>query len=480
MLIATLLSPVMAASLDVYPGDDVVTLTESLSAGSEVIFHDGTYGLTEALYLYEALGTADQPIVLRAAEGEAPVLEMTELGNSYLLRVEESAHVQIQGLTFRGADGWEDSGLTGVQILGSDFVTLADCEITRVNSTAVYVAYDTEGVAITGNHIHAVGSSSAIYVGHSDASYFSIDPVITGNWIHDVGDEYDWGIYLAAGTQGATVRDNVLYDIRQYGVHVNATSLGDANTVEGNAIWNITGADRALGMEIDGPAVVRNNLVFRIDGFGVYTRNNGFDQFEDVVISFNTVADTAEWAIYINDWAGRPGMVFANNAVANPTGYAIYAGDEHTDAGNYISANVVTGLIDGLEDMDGAYWPGGGYDDYADVEGWDFYPVSGSNLVNSADPAGEAWVPQADFNGAPREGDAPDVGAYEYSSGDNPGWAIREGFKDLTLDEASGEQVTGGGCCSKDESSTEAGLLLLPGLLLGMGVRRRRGQRPRG
>ncbi len=480
MLTLALLSPALAAVLDVYPGDDIATLTESLSAGSEVIFHEGTYHLGGPLYLYEALGSADQPIVLRAAEGSAPVLELPEEGGSYLLRVEESSYVQVQGLTFQGAAGWEEGGMTGVQILGSDFVSLEGCEITRVNSTAVYVAYDTEGVSITDNYIHGVGSSSAIYVGHSDASYFSIDPVIAGNWIHDIGDEYDWGIYLAAGTQGAVVRDNVLYDIRQYGIHVDATSLGAANTVEGNAVWNITGADRALGLEIRGPAVVRNNLIFQIGGFGIYSREDSFEQLESVVLSFNTVADTDEWGVYLSDWAGLPGMVFANNAVANPTGYAIYAGEGEIDATNYIASNVATGLVDGLDGVDGAYWPGGGYEDFADVEGWDFYPAGDSQLIDSADASGEAWVPQVDFNGAPREGDAPDVGAYEYSSSGNPGWAIREGFKDLSLDDSGGTQVTGGGCCDKDGGSTEGGLLLLPGLLLGMGVRRRRGRLRRG
>ena len=58
--------------------------------------------------------------------------------------------------------------------------------------------------------------------------------------------------------------------------------------------------------------------------------------------------------------------------------------------------------------------PGGGYADFVDTENWDFYPNGDSDLVNSGDPSSEAWVPETDFNGVPRDGDAPDVGAYEF------------------------------------------------------------------
>jgi hypothetical protein len=456
-----------AASLDVYPGDDIVTLTESLTAGSEVVFHAGTYTLESSLY-WTGEGTAQAPIVLRAADGEAPVIEIAD--GSYLARVEAASWVTIQGLSFQGAAGWEESSLGGLQILGSNNVTLSDCEISQVVSTGIYVAYDSSNISITGNHIHDVASSTAVYVGHSDASYFVLDSEISYNWIHDIGDEYDYAIYLAAGTQGATVQHNVIYNINTYGVRLDSTELGDRNTLEGNVIWNV----RDMGIDAAGPALVRNNLVFNVDGYGIYARNNGYDTLADLVISFNTVANTGDWGVVLNDWAGREGMVFANNAVSNPIGWGVYGDDEHTDEGNYISGNVVTGLVEGFADRAGAIVAGGGFDDFSDAENWDFYPVSGSHLVNTADPSSEAWVPQVDFNGAPREGDTPDVGAYEYDGASNPGWAIREGFKDLSLEAGSGDQVTGGGCCGKNDEAAEAGLFLLPGLLFGAGLRRRR------
>jgi len=469
------LSAAQAASLDVYPGDDIYTLTQSLSAGSEVVFHDGTYAIESGLYL-TGQGTEGEPITLRAADGERPVLEMVD--GSYVIRVEDATHLTLEGLVVRGGDGAEETGLTGIQLLNVSNVTVADCEIVNVPSTGLYVAYDSRDVTLRGNRVHDILSSTAIYIGHSDASYLSSNVTIEGNWIHDIGDGYDYGVYLAAGTSGSTVRDNVIYGVNGYGVYFNSTEYGDPNVIEANAIWNISHPDGGgSGIGAEGTAQVRNNLVFNIEGYGIYSRNNGSDTLEDLVISFNTVGNTDGWGVRLDDWAGRPGMVFANNAVANPTGYALYAGDKHIGPDNYLSSNVVTGLVDGFDDFEGAFEAGAGFDDFSDVEGWDFYPVTGSALINNADPSSDAWVPQTDFNGAPREGDAPDVGAYEYSSGSNPGWAIREGFKELGLDNADGEQVTGGGCCEKNEESTEAGLLLLPGLLMGAAARRRRRKR---
>ena len=84
--------------------------------------------------------------------------------------------------------------------------------------------------------------------------------------------------------------------------------------------------------------------------------------------------------------------------------------------------------------------------------------------------AAGALVPQLDFNRAPRQGNAPDVGATAYVGEGNPGWAIREAFKETGYSAGAGEEV-GGGCCG-DKGKSEAGLLLLP--MLGLGALRRR------
>ena len=135
----------------------------------------------------------------------------------------------------------------------------------------------------------------------------------------------------------------------------------------------------------------------------------------------------------------------------------------HADPHGLWGVGTSIGLADG-------YVAGGGFDDFVDPEGWDLYPTGDSHLKDAADPSGDTWVPELDFKGAPRQGNAPDVGAYEYVGEGNPGWAIREAFKETGYSAGAGEEV-GGGCCG-DKGKSEAGLLLLP--MLGLGALRRR------
>ena len=93
-------------------------------------------------------------------------------------------------------------------------------------------------------------------------------------------------------------------------------------------------------------------------------------------------------------------------------------------------------------------------------------------LLNTADPSGEHYIPEIDFNGVPRDGAAPEIGAYEWDGANNPGWQIREGFKTYDLDSNVSEEVVSEGCCANNDSPEKA-LVLLPILLLAH--RRRRG-----
>lgn len=459
-----------AATVDVYPGDDIVSLTASLNAGDEFVFHDGTYALA-SYPTWTGLGTADAPIVLRAADGATPILEVAS--GWVVATVNASTFLEIRGLRFQFASTWEADSYIGLYIDESSDITLTDCTITQVAGALLYVTGNSSRLTITGNHLYGNLEGHGIYLGCSDASCWVSDSTLSQNWIHDVAYEYGSGIHLDQGGQGNTLADNVIYDIGYRALSVYSTEGGEPNVVEGNAIWNAYD----VGINVRGSALVRNNVVFNIDGLGIKSEDNGRDTLDDVVISFNTVTNTTGYGVSIADWVGRSGNVLANNAVCNPTGYGVSyedSADTGTADTSVLRHNVVCGLVDGLDALDGSFLAGGGYDDFSDAEGWDFYPSSGSNLVNAGDPAGETWVPETDFNGVARQGDAPDVGAYERTDSSNPGWDFQEGFKSLELSSGGGEEV--GGCCdSKDKSSAA---LILPLLSLGwLGRRRHRGSR---
>ncbi len=467
MITLLLLPKVFAAEVEVSPGDDIATLTASLVAGSEIVFNDGVYPITSAL-TWTGQGTAEAPIVLRAKDGATPILEIGV--DAWIgAYINGATYLEVRGLTFRGAEGWESDNAYGVEINSSSNITITDCDIGELGSTLLYLAGNNTDLTITNNHLHDSVSGAGIYIGCSDVSCWTASSTISGNWIHGLQGTSALGIYLAPGGQGNTINDNVIHDTNYRGMRVDSTEYGDPNVVEGNVLWNVN----EVGIDVRGGSRVRNNIVFNVDGIGIRSAANDRDTLDDVVISFNTVVNTTGYGVYIEEWDGRTGNVLANNAICNPTGYGLYVEDEgdtgEVELGLH-TGNLVCGLTDVPESLAETYAAGAGYDDFTDPEGWDFYPATGSHLKDAADPSGEAWVPDADFNGAPRDGESPDVGAYEWVGDGNPGWAIQEDFKETGYSSGPGEEV-GGGCCG-DKGEKSAVFLVLP--VLGVGLRRRR------
>ena len=455
-----------AASVEVSPGDDIATLTASLGPGDEIVFDDGTYPISTTLY-WSGVGTADAPITLRAKDGAAPIIQ--ETGAYLIVDIEDSSYITIDGIAFQGDDAYGVS--YGVYIKDSTNITVKNCEIATTSSTLLYLDGTDTDLDISHNQIHDTTSGSGIYAGCSDASCWTESSTFSNNWIHDIASTYSDGFQLSPGGQGNTITDNVIHDVAYRGLRVDSTEYGDPNTVERNVIWNAND----VGLDVRGGSRVRNNIVFNITGIGIKTADNDRDTLDDVVISFNTVVNTTGYAADIEDWAGRTGNVFANNALCNPTGYSIAIADSgDTGQSDYglIENNLVCGLVDVPDVLATSYASGAAYDDYVDPEVWDFYPTHSSHLVDAADPSGTTYVPDDDFNGAARSGDHPDIGAYEWVGEGNPGWAISEDFKDLSIDVSGADAEVGGGCCGGKDSSSGA-VFLLPLVGLGWTLRRR-------
>jgi hypothetical protein len=456
-----------AASVEVKPGDDIRALTAALTPGTEIVFHGGTYSIDGPLDL-TGTGTAAAPIVLRAAEGETPVIELTD--GWVVMQFHEGGFVNISGLTLKGAQSLIDAegNFGGLRLEKVTDVTVTDCIIRDITGTGLSLDGDNKNITVRHVEITNLLYGSGISVGCYDASCWTQDSVLDNNWIHGVLRE-DGGAYIAwfgPGTQNVTFSNNVMHDNPGRGLQIESTESGPQNIIEGNVIWNVGDA----GMYLRGAAIVRNNIVFDVTGRGLRL-NAGDRVLEKLVVTHNTVARTTDWGVELSGWAGAPEMVFANNAVTNTTGYGIHVDEGQVDENNYLSNNLVTGLVEGLDLFPDAVVPGGGSADYADFNGNDFYPGDSSLGLDGGDPASGAWVPPQDFNGSNRDGAAPDIGAYELVASTNPGWTIQPGFKEL-VDDPNGEGQNLGGCCKKD-ADPSAAIVLLP--LLGWARRRRRG-----
>lgn len=465
----TFLGMALAADVLIKPGNNISGLTSSLLPGDIVQFEPGTYDLPNPITL-TGLGTEAEPIIFRPFE-EGSLVEFRNTAYGYGIEIRDSTFIILEGITVTGDENAEYNGYSGILVSNSSDVTVKDCVVHDVWNTGIRVDGDASRLTIEHNEVYNLGNGSALYVGCGDASCWMQDSFVRNNLFHDVVYE---GIHLDPGTQNVVLTDNVVFRTGSRGVYLGPTELGPPNVFEGNAVWQTEGD----GIHIEGSAQVRNNIVFEAKGDGIYTNNTDRNGLVDVVISHNTVARTDGYGAYLEDFYEASGMVFSNNAIANPTGYGLRWDDEfeylQVASTNYITNNIVTGLVEGFDEL--AYPTfilyGGGYNDFADAESFDFYPRSGSTLVDVGDASGDAYIPALDFNGVAREGDKPDVGAYEFSSGTNPGWVLQEDFKVVGANAGAGAYDVGGGCCGGGKG--DEAILFLPLLGLGVLARRRR------
>lgn len=470
--LALLPATALAVEVTVQPGDDLYSLTENLGAGDVIVFSDGVYELDGTLSWDEFDGTVDQPVELRAAPDATPILR--QISGGRIVELRNSQNVIVRGLVLEGGEGWETLGFSGLVLDTVSNVTITDLEIRNIQHTAIYVGGDSTNVQIRKNHLHGSAEGHGVEIGCWDAGCFVQDSVIAENWIHDLlGDGSD-GIRLLNGSQGNQVLDNMIHDVGDDGAYLGSTENGAQNTFEGNAIWNALD----VGLYIEGGAIVRNNVIVRVGGTGIRTNNSDRDDLDDVVITHNTVAETGGDAMNLEDVFFRSGIVVANNALSNPTGYGFRYSTDWTEGdvtANVLMNNVITGLVRDLpEDMwDIGVLPGGGYADFADSEGLDYYPTGTSLVVNAGDASADAFVPVLDFNGLEREGNQPDAGAYEWDGDGNPGSALVPGFKGQAAPTGAGNRDVGGGCCGGGKEDKGNALLVLPMLMLA-GFRRRR------
>ncbi len=466
------LAAALAADVTISAGDNIATLTSSLNPGDTVLFEAGTYDI-EAPLVWTGLGTEEEPILLQPAESGAEVI-IRNTGYGYGVEVRESAFIIVEGLTITGDENAEYNGYSGLLVVDSTDIVVRNVTIDGVWNTGLRVDGDTSRITLEGNEVANLGNGTGISIGCGDASCWMQDSLIAGNLVHDVA--YT-GISLSPGTQNNEFRDNVVFRTGDSGFYIGPTENGPQNIIEANAVWQTGG----VGLYVEGSALIRNNVVFETGDDGIYTNNDDRNGLYDTVISHNTFARTDGYGAYLNDFYEGSGLVFANNAIANPTGYGLYWEDDFEYLGvgpsSFLSNNVVAGLVEGFGQLDypGYVIAGGGYADFVDADNFDFYPVTGSTVVDAGDASGDAYIPDVDFNGSIRQGDQPDAGAYEYVGGTNPGWVIQESFKETGATAGSGRFDVGGGCCGKDDAAggTEA-LFFLPLMGLGLGLRRRR------
>ena len=402
-----------AHAVEIGPSDDLESTVSGLQPGEELVLRGGNYLFDENVTL-RANGTSQQPIVIRAKDGELAVISQAT-NQQNVVEINGSSHLVFRGLEFTG-------GSHGIRLIDSDFITIEDCEIHETGDVAISAnsGGTYEGLKILRNHIHHTnGTGEGMYLGCNNDGCRVANSLIEGNYIHHTnrpsvsqGD----GIELKEGSYGNTIRDNVIHDTNYPGILTYSTvGNGPANIIERNVVWNVN--DNTVQIAAD--AVFRNNIILG----NVALQRHQAGSPSNIEVLHNTIIANGN-ALDVRDVSGP--VAIANNAIyAQGQAIRLLSGDlDQVQLSGNVGAGGLSGGSSGYENGNGITndMVNGHYSGNPPI---DPFPAPGSALVDTG--SAEMFVDE-DFNGEPRVG-TPDVGAYQFEAGGNPGWRIVEGFK---------------------------------------------------
>jgi hypothetical protein len=392
---------------DIHEGDDLWGTLAALAPGDEVVVHEGVYSTNTGSWYKEVVlnGTAEAPIVVRAAEGETVVIEGDPAGSQNIVNLSGS-HYTWKGFEMR-------YGSHGLRVGASSYGTLEDLHVHDTGDVGISMnrtgeTYD--HMLVRGVHVHDThGTGECFYLGCNDDGCQVSDSVFEFNWCHDtLTSEQGDGIELKTGSYGNVIRHNVIHDVKYPGITMYASAGRAPNVVTGNVVWN-TGDN---GIQLVGDATVTNNVVFAAGAYGIYAKPSQGWSPANLTVAHNTVVSTN--CLRAEDLAGA-GLVFRDNALFCGSGYAIRA-SLGLGAASFTN-NVIEGASDASSQVEATIA------ELTDPAGLDARPVDGSALIDAASGGVEE-----DFDCLPRDDGAPDVGAYEWR--EQRGWIVQEGFKE--------------------------------------------------
>lgn len=301
-----------------------------LQPGDEVILAAGVYSDARRLVL-RLRGTADLPIVIRAADGQRVILQRPDAKQNSL-NLEGCQHLILQGIEITG-------GAAGIRISngseghGSVEIGLLDLHIHHIGGVAV--TCNNEGseyrrMRFLRNHIHHTsGHGEGFYLGANNAKAVFSEALIKDNYIHHLngpkvsqGD----GIEIKDGGSGNRVEGNIIHDTNYPGIMTYGTQGQARNQIVGNLIWN-TGDH---GIQVAADAVIRDNWIASTGGCGIYSREHQGAIPSNLLIEGNHVVSKANPAVRIigsgQDADGADASILLrNNHLFSGTHFALRA-----------------------------------------------------------------------------------------------------------------------------------------------------------
>ena len=198
-----------AATIEIFPSnadasgnEEFETRVNALAPGDVLILHGGIYTQT-CRRAITVNGTPTNPITIRAADGETPIITRPQPANfSYdhnNIEIVNSSHLIIRGLHFKGGDG-------GISFNGGHHITFEGNEVYETGNNALRMnSGNTDSFIIRGNHIHHTRGTGSGGNDGIEAKAGSYNVTVRNNVIHDtiIGNHYPC-IFVYGGGAGST------------------------------------------------------------------------------------------------------------------------------------------------------------------------------------------------------------------------------------------------------------------------------------
>jgi hypothetical protein len=316
-------------------GVRLVTALRALVPGDRLEIGGGTWSI-ESYFDLVISGTAAAPIWIVAQQGATPVITRPDASQNVInLGVAGPvAYVCLRGLEVTG-------GSAIVRLYQSSNVWLDRCHLHH-NAEAALTANtnNTSNLYITRNEIdHTGGTGEGMYLGGNNGAVVMSDSVIALNHVHDCAGTQGDGIEVKQGSYGNRIVENHVHNTNYPCITVYGTGGRARNVIERNTCYRSN--DNV--MQVQGEAIVRNNLLISGASSGFHTHDHQ-GQTLDLTVVHNTIV-TAGRGMNLISWNNRANMVLANNAIFSQSGDAVTF--SVGSVGVVVSGNVALGRVTG-------------------------------------------------------------------------------------------------------------------------------------
>jgi len=406
------------------PWQTITKAARTLTAGDTVYIRNGIY---KEQVVPERSGAEGRYVTYRAYEGEEPVIDGSEInlpqGKRGLFYIKEKEFIRVIGLTIINAGPGEEAG--GIMIRSSGNIIVSNNHTYNTVSSGIGV-WSSWDVTVEGNEVELAcndGVQECITIADT-VSFEVID-----NHVHHSGPGTHGGegIDVKQGSRFGKVMGNLVEHINRIGIYVDA--------------WN---------KHTHNIGLYRNVVRYAQNGIAISSEAGGL--LDEVEICNNLIYSNAEAGIWITPWGNSsPSHPMASVHVVNNTlhqngltwGGGILIDNPEiqraTVRNNICSSNLTFqiavrpvldsdrliiehNLINGFRGQDlGLFEVTGDSSQFGDPlflnqEGGDFRLSELSPAIDAGTPAG---APVDDFEGLARpQGPAPDIGAFEFRSGE--------------------------------------------------------------